>query len=546
MIISRRKGNNNGNARLTCHDVLKTTASVGGNVLEWLDFAVFGFFSDIIGDVFFPRGQGGDKSTIESFAVFGGAFLMRPIGGIIIGYIGDTHGRKLALEISIFLMAFATFLMGSLPTYDQVGVWAIVLLLTVRLCQGLSVGGQLMSSLVFTLESHPQEHWGLQASFVMAASNFGTLAGDVVAWFLLDALSDDDLRRWGWRLPFWAGGILVGCCGIYLKYFCPEDDDEDRFHAHGPIPTNEDGEHGDQQNGNGNHGNNNNEDDDEEHHDGLMKDKNDHVPNPTAAYRNPLKLALAKENLRSLLASSLVPMLWSGGFYISFVWLPIFMGDGKLVQPPVPNTFAINSSTLLLLMIWFPLAGALSDRLPRRLVMTYGAIGMAIFGPVAVYLIVQKHNNATAFISQLVIGISVSLWGAPMCAWLVESFDPASRLTSVSIGYNVAQAIAGGLSPLLAEVLAAEVSLTSPGIIYPILASLALFGLRCVSPGTIYGLHGAAVMGEENNNSNDSNDDDITTPKTDLNGNHRQLGDNGNGDAGADGNIYSLELKEIS
>lgn len=152
-------------------DMCETMAGVIGNVLEWYDFAVFGYFSDIIGEVFFPPNQSADTSTTESFIVFGGAFLMRPVGGLLLGYLGDTYGRRYSLVLSIFLMAVPTFAMGLLPSYESIGPLAIVLLVLVRLLQGLSVGGQLMSSLVFTLESHDVSQWGLYGSFVMAAAN---------------------------------------------------------------------------------------------------------------------------------------------------------------------------------------------------------------------------------------------------------------------------------------------------------------------------------------------------------------------------------------
>lgn len=124
----------------------------------------------MIGKVFFPKDQSEDLSVMESFAVFGGAFLMRPVGGLVIGYIGDTSGRKKALEISIFLMAIATTLMGCLPTYDQIGNSAILLLLIVRMIQGLSVGGQLMSSLVFTLEGRPSNRWGFYGELTLSVN----------------------------------------------------------------------------------------------------------------------------------------------------------------------------------------------------------------------------------------------------------------------------------------------------------------------------------------------------------------------------------------
>jgi MHS family proline/betaine transporter-like MFS transporter len=165
----------------------------------------------------------------------------------------------------------------------------------------------------------------------------------------------------------------------------------------------------------------------------------------------------------------------------------IFVGDGEFIKPAVPHAFAINSLSLTFLMIWFPLAGSLSDKFSRLSVMSIGGLGMAVFGPIAVFVIATQQTVAAVLGSQLILGVAISMWGAPMCAWLVESFDPAARLTSVSIGYNIAQAVAGGLSPLVATILADEVSLTAPGIIFFGLAVLALCGLWFVSPvGNIF------------------------------------------------------------
>ena len=127
-------------------------------------FAIYGYFSDIIGRKFFPPTNDESTSIIESFLVFGGAFLVRPIGGVVMGYVGDTLSRKRALEMSIFLMAIPTFAMGCLPTFEIWGWWAVVMLVFVRLLQGLSVGGQLMSSLVFVVEGHDRKWWGWYGS----------------------------------------------------------------------------------------------------------------------------------------------------------------------------------------------------------------------------------------------------------------------------------------------------------------------------------------------------------------------------------------------
>jgi len=414
-------------------DLAKTIAGVAGNVLEWYDFAVFGYFSDILGEVFFPPNQEGNAAIVESFAVFGGAFLMRPIGGVLMGYIGDKYGSRRALTLSIFLMAFPTFAMGCLPGYASVGNWSVVLLTLVRLLQGLSVGGQLMSSLVFTLERHPKSKWGLYGSYVMAAANLGTFLGGVVATVLRQNLSEEALHTWGWRLPF-LSGILVSISGFYLRN---HGDDDDLGHMHG-VPSSDDGG------------------------------------------ENPIRIAFSRSNIRSLLASSMVPLLWSSGFYLAFVWMAVFMTD--LIDPPVPNSFAVNSVSLgLSVCVLFPVAGWLSDKVGRKRVMAVGGIAMAIGSPIAIAMIGTGHA-ASAFFAQMFLGISLSFWGAPMMAWLVESFHPAARLTSVSIGYNIAQACGGGMAPAIATEMVDRLGPESPGYYLMVIACISLVGLLFVAP----------------------------------------------------------------
>lgn len=328
------------------------------------DFACFGFLSDIIGDVFFPP-QEGDAAIFESYVIFGLAFFCRPIGGAVLGYIGDTYGRKKALELSIFLMAFPTFIMGCLPSYEKVGNLAFISLALVRALQGFSVGGQLVSSLVYTCENNPKSQWGLYGSYVMMSANFGTLLGGIISYTLRVLLTDDQLRAWGWRIPF-LSGILVGFSGVYLKYYC-EDDAVDLHHGNG-------GSSGKPQ-------------------------------------ENPIVAAFRLDNLRALLSSALVPMLWSGGFYVTFVWMAIFMGD--LVQPPVPGAFGVNSAALFLsVCLLFPIAGILSDMFGRKKVMLAGGIAMGTISPLALKVI--AHGNTTAaFFAQSAMGICLSLWGAP-------------------------------------------------------------------------------------------------------------------------------------
>jgi MFS family permease len=200
----------------------------------------------------------------------------------------------------------------------------------------------------------------------------------------------------------------------------------------------------------------------------------------SAPIENPIKLAFSRANMRPLLSSIMVPLLWSSGFYLTFVWMAVFMSD--LIDPPIPNSFLVNSASLFFsVCLIFPLAGILSDKFGRKRVMGLGGLLLAILSPVLI-LIISRGSMASAFLSQFIMGVGLCLWGAPMMAWLAESFEPAARLTSVSIGYNIAQALGGGMAPAIATELVDRVGSTSPGYYLTIIASTALVGLCCVAP----------------------------------------------------------------
>jgi len=227
------------------------------------------------------------------------------------------------------------------------------------------VGGQFVSSLVFTVERHPMHSWGMYGSFVMASSNTGTFIGGLVATALHRGLDEEQLISWGWRIPF-LSGILVSLSGIYLRLY-------------GDEPEIESGDEIDNQN-------------DEE--------------------INPIVAALLPSNRRALCSSTFVVMLWSGGFFLSYVWMAIFME--ALLDPPIENAFLINSASLLITnCCLFPLAGILSDWYGRSKIMYIGGFLLMALCPIMIYVIQLGHNFAT-FFAQSTIGLSLALWGAPM------------------------------------------------------------------------------------------------------------------------------------
>eukprot|EP00986_Skeletonema_menzelii_P000650 scaffold186_cov129-Skeletonema_menzelii.AAC.6 len=371
-----------------------TFAGVCGNVLEWYDFSLFGYFSDVVGVVFFPpsdkatvssTGEYYDDNLLKSFAVYGGAFLMRPFGGILIGYMADKHGRKLL--------------------------------------QGMSVGGQLPASLVYTVEMKDRKHWGYYGgSLVMMAANVGTLLGNLVGAFLRTVLSEGQLYSWGWRIPF-LSGIVIAFVALFLK-------------IHGEEHHPNEGEY-----------------DQEESQESLGEQS-----------KHPLREALRKENRAALISATLTPMLWGA----------------DLLDPAIPNAFWINAMAMLFgVTLPLPLTGMLSDYFGRIKTMVLGALGVGIVGPLCLFVIAQGQP-VTVFFAQWFLGILLSLYGGPISAWLVERFPVKVRATSLSLGYDIAHCTASAFSPLVATYLVQRVSPVAPGAIYSLFATLALVGM-CMS-----------------------------------------------------------------
>src|SRR5215469_15649606 len=192
------------------------TAGVIGKVLEWYDFGVYGYLVPTISQLFFPSGDP-TVSLLSTFAVFGVGFVMRPVGSVLFGIYGDRRGRRKALSAVIFVMALATFVVGLLPTYAQVGVLAPALLVVVRLFQGLSAGGEWGGSTSYIVEFAPASRRGFFGSWQLVGVGGGFLLGSLTAALLNSSLSQADRLAWGWRLPF-LFGIAVGAVGFYLRW----------------------------------------------------------------------------------------------------------------------------------------------------------------------------------------------------------------------------------------------------------------------------------------------------------------------------------------
>jgi len=373
-----------------------------GNVLEWYDFAVFGYFAPIIGAHFFPA-ENQQASLINAFGVFAAGYLMRPLGGLIFGYIGDRMGRKQALQWSVLLMAIPTTMLGLLPTYAQIGVTASVLLVVLRLLQGLSVGGELIGSMSFVTEIAPANRRGFFGSWTLFSAICGVMLGSAVATAAHWLLDPAALASWGWRLPFMAG-LLVGGVGLWMRKGMVETPDFQRLKDSGQVD------------------------------------------------KNPILEAIQSAPTQIFRMGAMV-VLMGGGFYMLFVWWPTYLT--KIVKPPVSHALMINTIAMAAMMALIPVAGWLSDLVGRKTVMASSLVGLILAGW-PLFVLTDQGTFLFALCAQLAFAVLLAGTQGPMPAAMVEMFPTRTRFSGIGVGYNVSLAVFGGTAPLVSTWLVAR------------------------------------------------------------------------------------------
>ncbi len=361
-----------------------------GNVLEWYDFAVYGYFAAAIGRAFFPS-EDKVAQVLAAFGIFAVGFLMRPVGGALIGYIGDRLGRRAALTFSVAAMAIPTFLVGVLPGYQTLGLAAPILLTLLRMIQGLSVGGEYTTSIVFMVEHAKPGSRGLIGAMGCCGAVGGILAGSATGAALASVMSEATLESWGWRIPFMLG-LVVGLAGFFLRRGIHEEARVSRAVASSFLTT--------------------------------LRD------------HRPLLLRLAALSVFN-----------SVGFYLMFVYIVSWL---QLVDGIAPaRALGINTISMALLLPLMLATAWLSDRVGRRPVLM-GATALAFVAAWPLFWLMHSADPAVVLLGQLGFVLSVGTFVGCQPALMVETVPTEVRCTVIALGYNVTLGVVGGLSPLVA------------------------------------------------------------------------------------------------
>jgi MHS family proline/betaine transporter-like MFS transporter len=389
-----------------------------GNLLEWYDFGLFAIFSPLFSRLFFPE-KDPQVALIMTFSVLAIGFLCRPIGALIFGSMGDRKGRAKTLRLSILMISLPTLLIGFLPTYKEVGILAPILLVLIRMWQGISLGGEYSGNLIYLTESAPMDLRATITSFAGTGANLGILLASMASAASSYFFSDHSFQEYGWRLPY----ILSGLLSIFIYLTRLQMQETKVFET-------------------------------------LEKEKR--IP------KDPIRIVL-RDNIPQVLRTIGLVCMGSTFYYLCFIYMPTFLMQNlhyTLNQASTLMTFFIGTMIVLV-----PLAGYLCDHLSRRTILLFNALFVAIITVPGFYFLLRNY----IFYVFPVLGlftIASSLEQAATSVAVVENYPLPARYTGLSFGYNIGNAIFGGTAPLICQWLLTKTHVIVAPAIYIVCCAL--------------------------------------------------------------------------
>ena len=376
-------------------------AAALGNAMEWFDFGVYGYLAATLGQVFFPS-QSTSVQLLYSFGAFAVAFLVRPLGGVFFGPLGDRVGRQKVLAATMIMMALGTFAIGLIPSHSSIGIWAPILLLVARLVQGFSTGGEYGGAATFIAEYAPDRRRGFLGSWLEVGTLGGFTLGAGLVNGLTWAVGDAAMLEWGWRIPFLIAGPL-GFIGLYLRLKLEE------------TPA-------------------------------FQKQMEENDGEQETSIREQFGDIIARNLSAMLLCLGLVFML-NIADYMLLSYMPTYL-TATLGYSSTSGLLVVVVAMLCMMCIT-PLMGLLSDRIGRRPVWMASCIGF-FFLSVPCFMLIGSGSLLNVFLGMLVLGVLLVCLLSIVASTLPALFPTAIRYGGMAIAYNVSTSLFGGTAPLLA------------------------------------------------------------------------------------------------
>lgn len=376
-----------------------------GSFLEFYEFMVFGFFTVVIAKLFFPPELPDAVKTFQAFALYSLGFLLRPLSGAIIGHLGDKFGRKKMFVMTIFIMAVPTTCIGLMPTYAQIGAAAPVILLLLRLTQGIAIAGEFAGASVFVSEHVPPSRLATASATLLGSTWLGFFVGAASGALLANVLSAADLEAWGWRLPFVLGGVF-GLVSVYLRRSLDET----------PLFK-------------------------------ELRQRRD--PSSSSPFREAIRTCPGRMVYVAGLASYLGTMI-----IILYFYMPTFLAANYGFDRP--SVFTANATALLIASLVCPLWGWAADRIGYGLVLGIGAVGLGT----SLFVFFQVLESIAAAPATLIwwyVGFSVLMGTAGVVPLLsAMPFPTELRLTGFGFGYNVGIVISAAAPAIMAWIVLSQ------------------------------------------------------------------------------------------
>ncbi|WDU78324.1 MFS transporter [Lysinibacillus sp. G01H] len=389
-----------------------------GNIVEWFDYSIYAYFATFIAANVFITDDS-LSSLLQTFATFAVGFLMRPVGALVIGRYGDKVGRKKALSLTIFIMTFATFLMGVIPSHEVIGIWAPILLLFARLSQGFSAGGEYGAAASYIVESANKQSRGFWGSFQEVSVSIGSLSGVILFVILTTTMPAPMLEAWGWRIPFILSGVL-GIAGLYIRRNASESTQFEQ------------------------------------------------------AKQNEVKsieniFVLFRKYKKHMLTGIGFTIFWTVSYYGLLTFIPSYL-TGVL---GLPNNVSLIAKIIapLIILFFVPIFGYISDRVGRKPLLLTSSISLGIL-IYPLFQMIASGNSVLIVIAMIIYALLIAIYSGPGVATVVEIFPVKVRHSTLSFSYNVAVACFGGTAPFISTYLIQKTNMSIAPSFYIIFSAI--------------------------------------------------------------------------